>query len=114
MKKILFIALSSIVMLSACKKEIKISEITYEVVLKNCSNWNGSYLNENAVVVGVDVTGNWKYSFKNVNKLGAAVIQAYPDGLADDAEAFMKIYVNGKLVAEGRSSISPQLMYELP
>ena len=113
MKKLVLLLLATIVIVCSCKKDKKIDEITYEVTLSNSSTWHGAYVNENAQAIGVqNEVNNWKYSFKNVNDLSVAMLQAYADGLGTGADANMIIYLNGNLVASGKSSISPQVSYQ--
>lgn len=110
MKSFFFLSLS-ISLFFGCKKE-SIDEITYEVTLTGSDTWHGSYLNENAQAVGVEnVPSGWKYSFKNSRKIATVIVNAYPDGINETSESFMKIYVNGILVASAKSSISPQAQY---
>ncbi len=101
--------------LTACKKEMSADEVTYEVTLVSSTTWHGSYLNENAQVVGItNVPSGWKYTFKNTNNLTVATLNAYPDGLSAGADCSMKIYVNGSVVVSGKSSISAQVQYIFP
>ncbi|MBX9782605.1 MAG: hypothetical protein K2X48_04840 [Chitinophagaceae bacterium] len=101
--------------LLSCKKVAKIDDVKYEITLISATKWHGAYMNENAEVVGVDnaITG-WSYSFKNTKNLKAATLQAYPNGTNNNADCILKIYVNGTVVVSGKSSISPQVIYEFP
>ena len=114
MKKILFAA-AFFIFLSSCKKEDSVDEVTYEVTLVNSNTWHGAYLNEDAQVIGITAApNNWKYTFKNTNNLTVATLDAYSDGLGASADCNMKIYVNGSVVASGKSSISPRVQYVFP
>ena len=115
MKQLMVFILSCSLCMSSCKKENKVDEVTYEVTLTNATTWHGGYLDENAQAVSVNAAStNWKYTFKNSNNLAAATIQAYADGTNSAKDATMKIYVNGSVVAQGKSSVSPQLQYIFP
>jgi len=99
----------------SCEKTDSVDEISYEVTLLNAPTWNGVYFNENAQVIGItDAPNNWKYTFKNHNNLIVVSLTAYADGLNANADAVMKIYVNGRVVASGKSSIWPQVQYQFP
>ncbi len=101
--------------LSSCTKEKQADEVTYEVSLISSTSWHGAYLDKDASVVGItSAPNNWRYSFKNDNDLTVVTLQAYPDGTNPAADALMKIYVNGRVVVEGRSSIFPQVQYQFP
>lgn len=115
MKQLITICLLALLTMPSCKKEPKVDEVTYEVILTNSATWHGSYLDENAQAISItNAASNWSYKFKNTNDLAIAVIQAYPDGLSASADATMRIYVNGNKVAEGKSSVFPQLQYQFP
>ena len=120
MKNIFCTLLLSLLLLS-CKKESvssvgsQVDDITYEVNLLNASSWHGSFMNEHAQVVGIDnAPDGWKYSFKNSNGLVVLNLVAYADGFATGADAYLKIYINGRVVASGYSSSSPQVQYVYP
>lgn len=116
-KKNLFWILSFLFFFTQCKKanDVVVNEITYEVTLINSTTWHGSYLNENAEVVGIsNVPSGWKYIFKDSKQIGVATLNAYSDGVNLNADANMKIYLNGKIVATGKSSSSPTLQYLIP
>lgn len=115
MKRLILFTMLSVLIASSCTKESKIAEVRYEVSLINATSWQGAYVNQNAQVVGISsAPNNWQHSFKNTQGLTVATIQAYPDGTNSSRDALMKIYVNGKVVAEGYSSVSPQLQYLFP
>ncbi len=104
-----------IIFLIGCKKENKIDEVIYSVALINATTWHGSYLNENAQVVGVEnAPDGWTYSFKNTNNLSTLQIDGYTDGFRNGADAFLIIKVYSLFVASGHSSISPSLSYVFP
>lgn len=99
----------------ACSKEKGVDEVIYEVTLINSITWHGSYLNENAQVIGVtNAPSGWRYSFKNSNHLVAATLTAYPDGLSASADCNLKILVNSSVVISGKSSISPMIQHIFP
>ncbi len=113
MKSAIILFFSSL-LLFGCKKTTT-NEITYEVTLVNSTTWHGSYLNERAEVVGItDAPSGWKHTFKNTNNLAVAQLNAYPDGIDDSIDAIMTIYVNGKIVASGLSSVFAQVQYIFP
>lgn len=115
MKQLMLFALLSILTLSSCKKEPVVDEVTYEVTLTSATTWHGAYLNENAQVISMtSAPNNWKYTFKNDNDLAVATLQAYADGTSGTKDATMKIYVNGTVVVQGKSSVSPQIQYIFP
>ena len=97
MKRIVVLVLL-VVSLASCKKEPKVDEITYEVILTNAPTWWGMYLNEKAELVDVHgMKSNWRYTFKNVNGLKALSLMARPDCPDNNQNAVMNVYVNGKL-----------------
>ncbi len=106
MKNSILIATILLFFFSSCKKDKQPDEIIYEVTLTNSSTWNGSYLNENDQLVDVAGMGNnWRYTFRNTNNLVAVFIVACPNTPYNiTAEAYVKIYVNGKLVVSDRDS----------
>ena len=117
MKKAILLSFIALTLLFSCKKEkeISVDEVTYEVTLVNSTTWHGSYLNKSAQIIGItNAPTNWKHTFKNTNNLVVAQLDAYSDGLGVGADAYMKIYVNGTVVASGQSSISPRVMYIFP
>ena len=115
MKQLMLFVLVTTLCIWSCKKDPKVDEVTYEVTLTNAISWHGAYLDESAHVIGVSAAPtNWKYTFKNDNQLTVATLQAYADGTSNTKDATMKIYVNGKVVAQGNSSVSPQLQYIFP
>lgn len=116
MKQTLWLILA-ILLNSACSgtEDLLVDEIKYEVTLINSTTWHGSYFNQDAQIIGVsNANSNWTKTFKNTNGLSVATLNAYPDGSANNSDALMKIYVNGKVVAQGLSSISPQVWYLFP
>lgn len=108
------------ILLISCKKEEKKYDpttdvITYEVRLENATSWHGVYFNENAQAVDVtDAVSGWKYTFINKNLFIAPTILGYPDGTNINQDCVMTIKVNDVVVANGRSSISPQVQYVFP
>ncbi|MEO8769983.1 MAG: hypothetical protein ABI402_07855 [Ferruginibacter sp.] len=120
MKKTIIYLLMATSLFSACKKDeliignpsSKVDEITYEVDLQNATTWHGSFMNENAKVVGIDNAPNhWKYTFKNTQNLIVLNVTGYTDGFATGADAHLKIFINGSLVASSYSSSFPQAQY---
>jgi len=58
------------ILISSCKKGIKVDEATYEAKLINSTTWGDQYLDANANVVTVNNgPDNWRYTFKNANEL---------------------------------------------
>lgn len=115
MKQLIVCAFLTCLLISSCKKESKVDEIKYEVTLTSATSWYGAYLNESSQVVSMSsAPNNWTYTFKNINELVVVILQAYADGTSNTKDANMKIYVNGTVVAQGKSSASPQLQYIFP
>ena len=118
MKKVCVCILLLPIVFLSCKKSSStpsIDEVTYEVTLVNATSWSGVYLNENAQVVNVPAAvSGWRYVFKNTNKLVVATLSAYPNGTSSLANATMRIYVNGTVVAEQKSLVTPQVQYQFP
>lgn len=86
----------------SCKKEPKVFEITYQVILLNATTWSGSYLDENGNII--DVTrqkSGWQYVFKDTKGLHALMLSAKPDTYNNYPDALMTIYVDGKRHASG-------------
>ncbi len=115
MKKVFASVLLLSVLFVSCKKAKSVDEVTYEVVLISATTWDGIYINENAQTVSISSQrSGWKYSFKNTNGLMVATLLAFPNGTSSAADAIMRIYLNGKVVAEQKYSIASQVQYQLP
>lgn len=115
MKQFMLSALVTCLFLSSCKKESIVDEVTYEVILTSATFWHGTYFNKDAQIVSISTAPtNWTYTFKNTNELAVVTLQAYADGTSSTKDATMKIYVNGTVVAQGKSSSSPQIQYIFP
>jgi Mycobacterium membrane protein len=115
MKQLMLFTLLTFLVVSSCTKEPQVDEVTYEVTLTSATSWHGAYLNEDAQVVSISTAPtNWTHKFKNNNELVAVTLQAYADGTSSTKDATMKIYVNGTVVAQGKSSVSPQIQYIFP
>ncbi len=96
-----------------CNKPVDADKIRYEVTLTDAATWHGSYLNATAQVVGLTNANNgWKHEFRNTSGLIVLALTAYPDCIIPGCDALMKIYINNNLVAEGWSSVMPQVMYQ--
>lgn len=113
MKQLMLFVLLTALCTTSCKKEPKVAEIKYEVILTNATSWHGAYIDKYIRLIGItNATNNWTYTFKNDNDLQVVTLQAYPDGTRAGADALMRIYVNGTVVAEERSSVFPQVQYQ--
>jgi hypothetical protein len=96
----------------SCSKPVVGDKIRYEVTLTGASTWHGSYINANAQIMGItNAPSGWKHEFRNTIGLTVLVLNAYADCMVVGCNALMKIYVNNNLVAEGWSSVTPQVMY---
>jgi hypothetical protein len=115
MRRLIVFGFLACLFVSSCKKEKTVDEVTYEVTLTNASTWHGSYLDKDGQVIGITAApNNWTYTFKNNNDLAAVTLQAYADGLSSSKDAVLKIYVNGSVVVQSISSVSPQVQYVFP
>ena len=82
-----------------------LTKVTYEVVPINCTLWEGGFVDEKGIVRGVaNHQGKWRYSFEDVNHLKVYDLVAYPDCDVSDSDAIMNIYIDGEVVATGKSS----------
>lgn len=114
----LFLYAIIVVLLTTCKKDsgATFDEVSYEVILINANTWSGGYLDENAVTVEItDKPGNFKYTFKNKNKICCLYIEARPDLLLPihpNKDAVIRIYVNSRIVRETKYTVSPAIHYQ--
>lgn len=115
MKQLMLFVLLTSLCISSCTKEPKVAEIKYEVTLTNATSWHGGYMDKDFQIISItNAPNNWTHTFKNDNDMKALMLQAYPDGTRVGADALMRIYVNGMLVAEELSSVFPQVQYQFP
>ena len=86
--------------------------VTYEVLPVNCKLWEGGFVDEKGNVREVENHhGKWRYSFEDVNHLKVYDLVAYPESIETMGDTIMNIYVDGKVVASGKSSRCVHIRY---
>ena len=115
MKHLILLCLAALLFMTSCKKEKKVAEVKYEVTLTNSPTWHGVFLDKDGQAIGItSAPNNWQYTFANDNNLPVVTLLVYVDGTSPGADANMKIYVNGAVVAQSKASIYPQVQYQFP